>query len=111
MLPSVPAPVACGVYVGTTPPVPVYVTNAVFESEVGKTPVIAVAETPGNAPENATFVVNFTGVASASGQLPVGSPDGIARSVNSDGVAPRTCRPSFVVAMRSIVGPITPASG
>jgi hypothetical protein len=59
---SVPGPVACGLYTGTTAPVPVYVTNAVCESEVGKTPVIAVAVTPGNAPVNATLVPNVTGV-------------------------------------------------
>jgi hypothetical protein len=72
MAARVPATVACGVYAGTTPPVPVYVTNAVFESEVGKTPVIAVAVTPGIAPPNTEVVVKFCGV--VSGQLPVGRP-------------------------------------
>src|SRR5271154_5229459 len=110
MLPSVPGPVACGVYVGTTPPVPIYVTNAVSESEVGKTPVIAVAVTPGSAPLNTGFVVKSCGVASGSGQLPIGRPDGMARSVNAVVVAPRTCRPSLVVATRLLAGAIQPAS-
>jgi hypothetical protein len=37
----------------------VYVTNEVLESEVGKTPVIAVAVTPGSAPLNTELVVKF----------------------------------------------------
>src|SRR5258708_30234366 len=100
MLPSVPAAVACGVYVGTTPPVPVYVTNAVCEFEVGKTPVIAVAVTPGRAPLNTELVVKFCAGEPASGQGPVGRPVAltmlepfgvpIARSVNAAVVAPTT---------------------
>jgi hypothetical protein len=102
-----------GVYVGRTPPVPVYVTNAMLEFEVGKTPVIAVAVTPGNAPENTGFVVNVTGVVTGvwPGHALIGNPEGSARSVNAAVVAPKTCSPSLVVAIRLVVAAITPASG
>src|SRR5271170_5794974 len=122
MLPSVPAPLADGTYVGSTPPLPVYVTNAMLESEATSTPVIAVAVTPVRALLTTGFATN---VSPASGQAPVGTPGiagppgdsgglEIARSVNVAAgvtVAPRICSPSFVAAIRSVTGPLTPASG
>src|SRR5580704_16655826 len=111
MLLNVPAPLAAGEYLGNTPPVPVYVTNAVLESEVTATPVIAVAVTPGRTLVSAGVTVKVRPLPSGGHAPKRGEGDGFAafkvttcRSVKVGTgvtVAPKMWIPSVVAVTRS----------
>ena len=102
------------------PPVPVYVTNTVAESEEASTPVILVAVMPGSTDVSTGVVANVSPAVLGGGGHCPGAAELVVlrlamfRSVSvAVGVAvtPIACLPLFVVVSRSVAGPVTPASG
>src|SRR5271167_108041 len=83
----------CGWYVGSTPPLPLYVTKAMLESEVGRTfvmpgatPLIVAGTIPGSVPVNTVPVLKTAVAPSATGQAPAGRP--VAVTTPGDVVVP-----------------------